>query len=47
MNQLKKRIDEAIDTGDKELFMKLTDELGKIEKVKKKFKTVKRNDVTV
>jgi uncharacterized protein YpiB (UPF0302 family) len=47
VEQLKKRIDEAIDDGDKELFMKLTDELSKIEKVEKKFKTVKRNDVTV
>jgi uncharacterized protein YpiB (UPF0302 family) len=47
VKRLKKRIDEAIDAGDKELFMKLTDELGKIEKVQKKFKTVKRNDVVV
>jgi uncharacterized protein YpiB (UPF0302 family) len=47
VEQLKKRIDEAIDAGDKELFMKLTDELSKIEKIEKKFKTVKRNDVTV
>jgi uncharacterized protein YpiB (UPF0302 family) len=47
VNHLKKRIDEAIDNGDKELFLKLTDELSKIEKVEKKFKTVKRNDVTV
>jgi uncharacterized protein YpiB (UPF0302 family) len=47
VERLKKQIDEAIDDGDKELFMKLTDELGKIKKVQKKFKTVKRNDVTV
>jgi uncharacterized protein YpiB (UPF0302 family) len=45
VEQLKKRIDEAIDDGDKELFMKLTDELGKIEKVKKKFKTVNKKGV--
>jgi uncharacterized protein YpiB (UPF0302 family) len=43
VNHLKKRIDEAIDNGDKELFLKLTDELSKIEKVEKKFKTVKRS----
>lgn len=45
VDQLKKRIDEAIDTGDKELFMKLTDELSKIEKVEKKFKTVNKKRV--
>jgi uncharacterized protein YpiB (UPF0302 family) len=43
VERLKKQIDEAIDAGDKELFMKLTDELSKIEKVEKKFKTVKRS----
>lgn len=43
VEQLKKRIDEAIDAGNKELFMKLTDELSKIEKVEKKFKTVERS----
>jgi uncharacterized protein YpiB (UPF0302 family) len=47
VEQLKKRIDEAIDDGDKELFMKLANELSKVEKVKKRFKTVNRNDVTV
>jgi uncharacterized protein YpiB (UPF0302 family) len=47
VERLKKQIDEAIDAGDKELFMKLTDELSKVEKVKKRFKTVNRNDVTV
>lgn len=45
VEQLKKRIDEAIDAGDKELFMKLTDELSKVEKVKKKFKTVNKKGV--
>jgi len=45
INQLKKRIDEAIDDGNKEMFMKLTDELSKIEKVEKKFETVNKNNV--
>jgi uncharacterized protein YpiB (UPF0302 family) len=45
VEQLKKRIDEAIDAGDKELFMKLTDELSKIEKVNKKFITVKKDKI--
>jgi uncharacterized protein YpiB (UPF0302 family) len=47
VEQLKKRIDEAIDDGDEELFMKLTDELSKIEKVKKKFKTVSKHNMMV
>jgi uncharacterized protein YpiB (UPF0302 family) len=45
VNQLKNRIDEAIDAGDKELFMKLTDELSKIEKVERRFVTVKKKEV--
>lgn len=43
--QLKKQIDEALDNGNKEMFMQLVNELSQISKIDKKFETVKKNRV--